>query len=39
VTPVFYTYLDKLNRRIEGGLAREEAEQGDTKGDLPAVGT
>ncbi|HWJ23039.1 MAG TPA: efflux RND transporter permease subunit [Gemmatimonadaceae bacterium] len=39
VTPVFYTYLDNLNRRIEGGLAREEAEQGETKGDLPAVGT
>jgi len=38
VTPVFYTYLDGLNRRIEGRLEREEEAQGETRGDLPAIG-
>ncbi|HEX7979017.1 MAG TPA: efflux RND transporter permease subunit, partial [Gemmatimonadaceae bacterium] len=38
VTPVFYTYLDGLNRRIEGRLERQEGQR-ETKGDLPAVGT
>jgi HAE1 family hydrophobic/amphiphilic exporter-1 len=37
VTPVFYTYLDGLNRRIEGRLEREEKARGETEGDLPAA--
>ena len=37
VTPVFYTYLDGLNRGIERKLAREEQEQSKEKGALPAA--
>jgi HAE1 family hydrophobic/amphiphilic exporter-1 len=37
VTPVFYTYLDGLNRGIEGRLAREEEEQREVTGDIPAA--
>jgi HAE1 family hydrophobic/amphiphilic exporter-1 len=37
VTPVFYTYLDGLNRGIERRFAREEEEQRKVKGDLPAA--
>ncbi|MBV9879566.1 MAG: efflux RND transporter permease subunit, partial [Gemmatirosa sp.] len=39
VTPVFYTYLDALNRRIERMLSREEHAQATDAGVSPEHAT
>jgi hydrophobic/amphiphilic exporter-1 (mainly G- bacteria), HAE1 family len=34
ITPIVYTYLDPLNKRVERKLARGKKKQGSTPGDV-----